>query len=243
MASTSEVGHAKNVANFEDLIEFVNSYGTNYNPSKRALQSNELNSLLEKAKLKLNGVIVQNTAFNNAVNERATAFSNVRKLSTRLINALEVTDASEKTVKDAKGFNQKIQGKRANTTPKPVDPDAPAPKTISTSQQSFDQIIQHLTGLKEVLRAESSYSPNEVELQVRTINDKIEALDRSNKLVAAAFTSISNTRIDRNETLYNSQDALTTVAQEVKKYIKSVYGATSPQYKQVSGISFRKVNT
>lgn len=243
MASTSEVGHAKNVANFEDLIEFVNSYGTNYNPSKRALQSNELNSLLEKAKLKLNGVIVQNTAFNNAVNERATAFSNVRKLSTRLINALEVTDASEKTVKDAKGFNQKIQGKRAKTTPKPVDPDAPAPKTISTSQQSFDQIIQHLTGLKEVLRAESSYSPNEVELQVRTINDKIEALDRSNKLVAAAFTSISNTRIDRNETLYNSQDALTTVAQEVKKYIKSVYGATSPQYKQVSGISFRKVNT
>lgn len=243
MASTSEVGHAKNVANFEDLIEFVNSYGTNYNPSKRALQSNELNSLLEKAKLKLNGVIVQNTAFNNAVNERATAFSNVRKLSTRLINALEVTDASEKTIKDAKGFNQKIQGKRATTTPKPVDPDTTAPKTISTSQQSFDQIIQHLTGLKEVLQTESSYSPNEVELQIRTIDGKIDALNRSNKLVASAFTSISNTRLDRNETLYNAEDALTTVAQGVKKYIKSVYGTTSPQYKQVSGISFRKVNS
>ncbi len=27
MASTSEVGHAKNVANFQDLIEFVIGYG------------------------------------------------------------------------------------------------------------------------------------------------------------------------------------------------------------------------
>ena len=27
MASTSEVGHAKNVANFQDLIEFVTGYG------------------------------------------------------------------------------------------------------------------------------------------------------------------------------------------------------------------------
>ena len=27
MASTSEKGHAKNVANFQDLIEFVTGYG------------------------------------------------------------------------------------------------------------------------------------------------------------------------------------------------------------------------
>jgi hypothetical protein len=34
MASTSEVGHAKNVANFQDLIEFVTGYGVTFNPSK-----------------------------------------------------------------------------------------------------------------------------------------------------------------------------------------------------------------
>ena len=31
MASTSETGHAKNVANFQDLIEFVTGYGATYN--------------------------------------------------------------------------------------------------------------------------------------------------------------------------------------------------------------------
>ena len=37
MASNSETGHAKNVANFEDLISFCNGYGATYNPSKEAL--------------------------------------------------------------------------------------------------------------------------------------------------------------------------------------------------------------
>ena len=36
MPSTSETGHAKNVANFEDLISFCNGYGATYNPSKDA---------------------------------------------------------------------------------------------------------------------------------------------------------------------------------------------------------------
>lgn len=31
MTSTSEKGHAKNVANFQSLIEFVTGYGTTYN--------------------------------------------------------------------------------------------------------------------------------------------------------------------------------------------------------------------
>lgn len=38
MASTSETGHAKNVANFQDLIAFVTGYGATYNPIKNALK-------------------------------------------------------------------------------------------------------------------------------------------------------------------------------------------------------------
>ncbi len=38
MASTSETGHAINVANFEDLISYCIGYGGSYNPVKLALQ-------------------------------------------------------------------------------------------------------------------------------------------------------------------------------------------------------------
>ena len=240
MASTSEVGHAKNVANFQDLIEFVIGYGTTYNPSKNSLKLPQLIALKDNAQAKLNDVITKNTIYNNKVNERMVAFSNLKSFSTRLVNALQTTDATNETINNAKTFNRKMQGKKASTTQTPTDPNAPAPATISTSQQSYDQLIQHLAGLKSVLETEPSYTPNEVELQIATIDSKIADLSAKNTAVATAYTNISNSRISRNETLYTSENGIYETASEVKKYIKSVFGASSPQYNQVSGIKFSK---
>jgi hypothetical protein len=50
MTSTSETGHAKNVANFEDLISFCTGYGTAYNPSKVTIKLPALNTLFTSAK-------------------------------------------------------------------------------------------------------------------------------------------------------------------------------------------------
>ena len=239
MASTSEVGHAKNVANFQDLIEFVSSYGSTYNPSKASLKIAALITLKESADNNLANVISKNTNYNNKINERMASFSNLKSLSTRLINALQATDASSQTIADAKSFNRKIQGKRASGAQVPIDPNAPAPNTISTSQQSYDQMIQHLSGLKSILAEEPSYSPNEAELNVASLTDKISDLNAKNTAVATAYAAISNSRIARNATLYNENTGLVDVALEVKKYVKSVFGASSPQYAQISGIKFK----
>jgi hypothetical protein len=67
MASTSEVGHAKNAANFYDLISFAQGYGATYNPSKNSLKLPQLNALYTQANTDLNGVVTKNTAYNNAV--------------------------------------------------------------------------------------------------------------------------------------------------------------------------------
>ena len=240
MASTSEVGHAKNVANFQDLIEFVTGYGATYNPSKNSLKLPQLVALKATAETKLNDVISKNTLYNNKVNERMIAFGNLKSLSTRIVNALQTTDATDETIDDAKGFNRKLQGKKASTTQTPTDPNAPAPSTISTSQQSYDQLIQHFSGLKSVLEVEPTYTPNETELQVATLNAKIADLNTKNTAVATAYTNISNSRIARNNTLYADSTGLVEIATEVKKYIKSLYGASSPEFAQVKGIEFKK---
>lgn len=239
MASTSEVGHAKNVANFQDLIEFVTAYGTTYNPSKNALKLPQLIALKASADATLADVITKNTNYNNKVNERITAFSGLKSLSTRLVNALQTTDATTETIGNAKTFNRKMQGKKASSSQTPTDPNTPAPTTISTSQQSYDQLIQHLAGLTSVLEAETSYTPNETDLQVATLQTKIADLTAKNTAVATAYASISNSRIARNETLYSSSTGLVETANEVKKYIKSVFGASSPQFVQVKGIQFK----
>lgn len=241
MASTSETGHAKNVANFQNLIAFVTGYGATYNPSKNALKLPQLIALKSDAETKLADVVTKNTAYNNKVNERLNSFSGLKSLSTRLVNALQTTDATDQIIKDAKGFNKKMQGQRASATATtPTDPNTPAPNTISTSQQSYDQLIQHLAGLNSVLEAEPSYTPNETDLQTVTIQTKIAELTAKNTAVATAYTVISNSRIARNETLYSSTIGLVETDNEVKKYVKSVFGASSPQFAQVKGIEFKK---
>jgi hypothetical protein len=104
MPSTSEVGHAKNVSNFQDIIEFVTAYGATYNPSNNSLKLPQLIMLKTAAETHLADVIIQNIGFNNKVNERMIAFSDLKFLSTRLVNALESTDASKETIDDAREY-------------------------------------------------------------------------------------------------------------------------------------------
>ncbi len=240
MASVSETGHAKNVANLQDLISFVTGYGATYNPTKNALKLPQLTALATTSQTSLADVVTKNTAFNNKVNERVVAFSNLKSLSTRLINALQTTDATTEKIADAKGFNKKLQGIRAKAVTTPPDPNAPAPATISTSQQSYDQQIQHLAGIISVLQSETTYAPNENDLKIVTLTAKQADLTAKNNAVATAYTNISNSRISRDTTLYGTDTGLLDIATEVKKYVKSVYGATSPQFAQVKGIVFTK---
>ena len=247
MASTSETGHAKNVANFEDLISFCTGYGTSYNPSKNSIKIPQLTTLRTNANTAIQTVKTSKTAFDNATNVRETTFANLKKLATRIINALEATDATKQTVDDAKTINRKIQGKRADnsksakTTPSTTSPTAePTDKTISVSQQSFDSLIDGFTKLIQVVSTEPLYIPNETDVKVATLNSLLASMKTANTNVINATTTYSNARIARNTTLYAVNTGLTDIAGEVKKYVKSVFGAISPQYKQISKSKFTK---
>lgn len=241
MASTIGTGHAKNLANFQHLIAFVKGYGEMYNPSKSTLKVPQLETLLSIAETSLANVVTQNTSYNLMVSNRQAAFSDLKSLATRLVNALQTTNASDQLIDDAKGFNRKLQGQKSTaTTTTPLNPNETAPKSISTSQQSYTQQIQHFAGLTAVLKSEPSYTPNEIDLQTATLDTKIADLTTQNNEVALAYVNVSNARIARNNTLYNTPDSIFEVAAEVKKYIKSIFGATSPEFAQVKGIEFKK---
>jgi hypothetical protein len=240
MASISETGHAKNVANFEDLIAFVAGYGATYSPSKTSLELSGLNTAYTDAQAGLAAVTSKKTDYNNAVNNRIAAFSNLRSLATRLVNALEATDAAPEKIKDAKGFNRKLQGKRAEnvTGVQPIAPDALIPAAISTSQQSYDQLIEHFAGLISTLQSETSYAPNEADLKITALNTKLADLKAKNAAVSNAYASVSNARITRNNSIYGANTGIVEIAGEVKSYIKSIFGANSPEFSQVKGIKF-----
>ncbi len=245
MASTSETGHAKNVANFETLISFCAGYGANYNPSKANLKVPALQTQLASCKANIASVTSTSVAFNNAVNARMIAFDGLKKLSTRLINSLEVSGATSQTIKDAKTVNAKVQGSKltkADAGITPVDPNAivvETDKSISASQQSYTSLIEHFSKMITILSTEPTYVPNENPLKIATLNTQLTNLKNTNTAVINAYTTVSNSRISRDQSLYNSTNGLCETAKEVKMYVKSVFGATSQQYKQVSGIEFK----
>ena len=236
MPSTSETGHAKNVANFQTLIEFVKGYGAVYNPSKQSIQLPALVALKDSAGAEMANTLSKKNIYTNKVNERQLAFSDVETLASRLVNALEVTDASSGSIKNAKSFRQKILGKRTTPPKISTDSNTPEPKTNSVSQKSFDQITEHLSGLKTILQAEPTFAPNETELQVATVSAKIQDLYAKTAAVNKALSELSSSRISRNKTLYTDENSIYETAIDIKKYIKSLFGPSSPQFAQVKGL-------
>lgn len=235
MPKTFETGHAINVANFETIIAFCAGYNAAYNPNNPNIKLPALNDLLTTSRAAIQAVLDEVTLYNNAINERQLLFAGLKPLATRLVNALQVGNPPKATIEDAKGFNRKIQGTRAQK----ADPNpAPDTKTVSSSQQSFNQQIEHLSKLVSLLQAEASYAPNEVELQTATLNTLVANMRTANTNVANAYTRISNARITRNKMLYDPNTGLYNTALDIKQYIKSVFGAKSPEYKQISGIKF-----
>lgn len=238
MSSTSETGHAKNVANFFTLKAFVIGYGAKYNPSKNVLELPNLLLIHDAAKLAVKNVVTTLAPYKDIIHARADEFDDVPEYATQLVNALQSSDASERTIEDAKGFLRKIRGQRAEKK-KEVQPGEPVIVTHSSSQTSFDQTIQHMQGIAAILKTETSYAPNEPELRIDAVEDKIERLNTANDAVASQEEAISNARLHRDNVLYDNPDALVTVAKGVKNYVKSVYKAHSPEYKQISGIPFK----
>ena len=250
--TTHETGHAKNVAHFEELIGFCTGYGATYNPAKASIKLAALQTLLTSAKNTITAVNTNIPAFSNAISAREAAFEPLSKLATKIINALKASDTTEQVVGSAMTLIRKIQGRRAKPKTKPTpssivvnanDPKAVAPDepiNISASQMSFDNRLDNLDKLIKLLSSVAAYAPNEAELKVTALTTFYNDLKTKNSTVLAAEVPISNARISRNDILYKATTGMTEIAADVKAYIKSLFGATSPQYRQVSGIVFKK---
>ena len=91
------------------------------------------------------------------------------------------------------------------------------------------------------MAAQPAYIPNEPELAVAGLTATLNTMRTTNTTAVNAYTPVSNARINRNTILYAESTGLVDLAGDVKSYVKSVFGATSPQYKQVSGLKFTKV--
>ena len=93
-----------------------------------------------------------------------------------------------------------------------------------------------------MLESISLYKPNEEDLKVTSLTALYNDLKSKNNAVVNALVPLNNARISRNEILYKENTGLVDIACDAKTYIKSIFGATSPQFKQISKLQFIPLN-
>ena len=245
MASTSETGHQINVVNLDEMNTYVVGYGTVYNPSKASIKLAALQALALSAKTAIGAVNSALPAYSNAVSAREVAFKPLSKLTTRIINALKATDTTTQVDESAQTLARKIQGARATAKKTEAEKTALATEgtvvtEISSSQMSYDSRLDSLDKLLKLLISVPLYAPNEADLKVTALTTYYNDLKAKNAAVVTATVPLSNARISRNDILYKTNTGLVDIAFDVKVYVKSVFGATSPQYKQISKLKFTK---
>ncbi|AZB30253.1 hypothetical protein EB354_13860 [Chryseobacterium balustinum] len=241
MPSTSEVGHARNVANLQKLSQQVSVY-TLYNPPVPNLTVANLQGLYATASAKLVEVEDKRNANKNAIALRQTAFENLKPILTRIINRLEILGLMTGTLDQAKSLNRSIQGsrKKRSVSAKTDDEQLSTNNSISNSRQSFTQQAENFGILLQLLATIPNYNPDEDELKLTDLSTYKDSLINATQFVDQTEAELNIKLIERDQILYAEEIGLYSIAQNVKKYVKSLYGATSPEYATISPITFKK---
>ncbi|MFN7913145.1 MAG: hypothetical protein ACK5QC_15080 [Bacteroidota bacterium] len=248
MSTYFETGHPKNVANLLKYIQFLQTLGTNYNPSNASITLAALTTTQTTADTKQTLVKTLEDTWKNQTNLREIAFNPLNAFTVQLFSILKTTDASEQTLEDFLFLVNKMRGSdnastktaNAKTTTTNTESTSEA-QTKSTSQQSFDQKIEHFSKMILILTGVASYTPNEVQFQLPSLNTQLANLTSLNTNANNAKTQLTAARIDRNTYFYAPNTGWLDVVKKSKEYIGAVFGKQSQQYKAAIAFKFVRV--
>ena len=239
MASTTETGHAKNIANQMNLNAIIAGFGLAYNPSNPLLKLTTMQAQYTDCNVKQGVVNEQNGSFKPLVNTRVLEFKPVPGLVRKVRNMAKSSGANDLWYKDVNTSVAKLLGDRAEKAV--ATPDDPA--GTSSSQLSFDNMTNNFQLLVEVLSNEPMYAPAETDVNIVGLTAKHAAMNTVNNAVKLGRMPYNNAVIFRNKALYAKDTGLVDVCAAAKNYIRGVYGFKSAEFKLVSGLRFTQLAT
>ena len=239
----SDSGHLGNLKSFDELLNAAKGFPAGYNPSKNEFQIQALEAKSFEGHKQIENLNVIISAYKSALEHRTVIFASFQNLTTSIFNFVKSTDASDEAVDNVAQIIRKLKGQRAGkkVIPSNVGENPQIPAQISVSQLSFNERLNNFDRLIRQLETIPHYIPNESKLTLASLRDYYNTMNTANNAVLKAENDLSNARITRNKEFYDPQTGLVEIGRGDKLYIKAVFGASSPQYHQVSGISFRSL--
>jgi hypothetical protein len=241
MSSTSESGHARNVATFERLVQTCQGFGTPYNPSNAGITVNALQTVATTARQAYTTLNTALPAWRVAVSQREDGFATLSQLSIQIMATLVANSFPDSIIEDAKIIHRRITGNRSsrNTQNNLTEPNPPT-RTHSTSQRSFDNRLSYFEQLVQMVSGITGYAPNETRLSPTGLAAHLSTLQNLNSSVTSAYITLTQARILRDNTLYDPRTGAVSLAKQVKNYVKAVYGVNSREYQSVAILVFSR---
>ena len=240
-----EGGHVKNVANAKEAVLRYTYLGTRYNPTNPDLSVASMNALIAQAEAVLDALGISEPLLDLRLKERAAAFRPLNRRVTRMVNVYEASGNDPLLLTKLRTLANDIKGIRATPKPQPVvNPDGSVtePNTISTAQTSFDLKLANFDKFIKTLQTDTAFEANEADLKKAALLAMHAGMESANTAVNVAQPAVDNDRIERDRVLYAEPGGLVPVMLRSKVYAKGAFGSDSPEYKQVSGIEFRRAD-
>jgi hypothetical protein len=236
------MAHVKNVVSYSRLVDICTGYGGYYNPGHQNLQLSAMIALLGEAQSSLHMVTQKRNAFNQLINERASAFYGLEKLANQVVGTLIALQVPAATLADARFYSRLVGGRRAKPRPAVTleDSQAEPPVVRSATQQSYVAKASNFHKLVQMVADLPGYVTNEPELQVPTLMQKAAMLQQLNEAVHRAQVAFKTAMLHRNRILYKGNDSVLARASAIKRYVRVVFGARSGQAAQLVPVSFTK---
>jgi len=240
MASTSEKGHAKNIANANLLNTHIEQLGSIYNPSNINLKLSNLQTIYNNSFSQQGAVNNLVAPYSVAVDNREIIFAPVSKKITKLRKAYKATEGvTQAQLEDFMTIARKLKGIRKVNNPPTTDTTVEQTQH-STSQMSYDQRTNNMDLLISLFQNTPNYNPNEVEFQVATLQAEKAQMLQATQSVANTYVPLNNARSTRNNTMYIANDNLVDTFNKAKDYLFTILDSSSVQYKAISKIKFKK---
>ena len=183
MASTTEKGHARVLADGQLLINYASQLGGEYNPSNYKISIPNLQNSLNNSQSIHQNALNLVPAYSLAVTNREQVFAPKNKKVPLLKKALKATEnVTPAMLDDFATLTRKYAGQRK----KAINPNSEDNNTHSVAQLSYDQKTNNYHQLAIFLQNVPNYNPNEIAYKVTTL------IEEKNEMLATT-QQVSNT--------------------------------------------------
>ena len=236
MASSSETGHNKNVANFSTAYQVLQEMGALYNPSNAKIQLVNLDPIRTSLQVTITDLNNKKPIYKNAVSAREFAISPLGKLMTKSSNYSKSIDISSTDKENIANLAKKIRG---DQKPKSINPETTETEWVSTSQMSYDSRIANLETYTTQLASHTEYAPNETEIQIASFQTLHSTLVTLSTAVNSAGNALITARKNRNDILYSNDTNVIQLIKDIKACLKSLGEAGKPYYNAIVKLQFK----